>query len=62
VVNPGSVGQPRDGNPKAAYALVDLDQPLIELHRMGYPIEKVRRAHDDLGLPSESASRLIKGK
>jgi len=62
VVNPGSVGQPRDGNPKAAYALVDLDQPLIELHRVGYPIKKVRLAHEELDLPSGSANRLIKGK
>lgn len=62
VVNPGSVGQPRDGNPTAAYAIVDLDGPRVELHRTAYPIEEVKRAHDDVGLPSESATRLEKGE
>ena len=62
VVNPGSVGQPRDGNSTAAYAIVDLDTPLVELHRTEYPIEEVKRAHDDVGLPPKSAKRLEKGE
>ena len=62
VVNPGSVGQPRDGNPTAAYAVVDLDVPLIELHRTEYPIKEVKQAHETVGLPGESATRLEKGE
>ena len=38
VVNPGSVGQPRDGDPRAAYAIIDGDK--IELKRVAYPIEE----------------------
>jgi len=62
VVNPGSVGQPRDGNPTAAYAIVDLDGPIVELHRTEYPIGEVKQAHDDAGLPEKSAKRLKKGE
>ncbi len=62
VVNPGSVGQPRYGNPAAAYALIDLEQPLIELHRVEYSIEKVRQAHEDVGLLENSAKRLRNGR
>ena len=61
VVNPGSVGQPRDGNPKAAYAIVDLDMPLVELHRVSYPIKEVIEAHKEAGLPTEAATRLEEG-
>ena len=39
VVNPGSVGQPRDGDPRAAYAIIDCSK--IELKRVAYPIEQV---------------------
>ncbi len=62
VINPGSVGQPRDGNPMAAYAVIDLDGPSVELHRTKYPIEKVKQAHEAVGLPGKSAARLEKGK
>lgn len=58
VVNPGSVGQPRDGNPKAAYAIVDLAALTVELHRVSYPIAEVRSAHEAVGLPREAADRL----
>jgi len=61
VVNPGSVGQPRDGNPKAAYAIVDLDSPLVQLHRVSYSIDEVKRAHEQTDLPEASATRLEKG-
>lgn len=61
VVNPGSVGQPRDGNPKAAYAIADLSQPMVELHRVAYPIDEVREAHTAAELPTASADRLSEG-
>ena len=50
-INPGSVGQPRDGNPKAAYVTYDLDSGRVELRRVDYDVpgaqEKIRAA----GLP-----------
>jgi len=62
VVNPGSVGQPRDRNSTAAYAIVDLEIPTVELHRAEYPIAEVKQAHNDVGLPLKSAKRLEKGE
>jgi predicted phosphodiesterase len=50
-VNPGSVGQPRDGNPKAAYAIYDLDEQTIELRRVDYDIGETQRKIRDAGLP-----------
>jgi len=50
-VNVGSVGQPRDSNPKAAYAVYDLDKRTIELRRVDYDIEGARRRILDAGLP-----------
>ncbi|WP_280535466.1 metallophosphoesterase family protein [Halopenitus sp. POP-27] len=41
LVNPGSVGQPRDGDPRAAYAVVDVDARRADLHRVAYPIDEV---------------------
>ncbi len=61
IVNPGSVGQPRDGNPGAAFAILDTGSGKIKLWRASYDIEKViedmLRAH----LPEELALRLITG-
>jgi len=61
-VNVGSVGQPRDGNPAAAYVIYDLGEGSIELRRIMYDIptaqEKIRAA----GLPDRLADRLALGK
>ena len=61
-VNVGSVGQPRDGNPLAAYVIYDLNEGSIELRRIMYDIamaqEKIRAA----GLPERLADRLALGK
>lgn len=62
VVNPGSVGQPRDGNPDAAYAVLDLDEPRAEIHRVQYDIDKVADAVTDADLPSMLAERLYRGQ
>jgi len=62
VMNPGSVGQPRDGDPQAAYAIVDLDAMEIEERRVGYEIDRVGRAVAKAGLPEEIGSRLRKGR
>lgn len=49
-VSPGSVGQPRDNNPKAAYAIYDRDAGTIELRRVDYDIEKTRQKMRAAGL------------
>jgi predicted phosphodiesterase len=61
VLNPGSVGQPRDGDPAAAYATLTLDPPTATLHRVGYDIERTVRAVRDAGLPVAAGERLRKG-
>jgi len=41
VINPGSVGQPRDGIPKASYAVFNIERSVFEIHRVEYDVEKV---------------------
>lgn len=62
VVNPGSVGQPRDGDPRAGYAVVDLDAMTVETHRVEYDVDRVQEAVVDAGLPERIGSRLARGK
>ena len=62
VLNPGSVGQPRDRNPKAAYALIDLEQMAVELRRVTYDISQVERAVAEADLPLRTAERLRDGR
>ena len=61
-VNVGSVGQPRDGNPKAAYVIYDLDEGSIELRRLDYDIPKTQKKIYEAGLPARLAERLAVGK
>jgi diadenosine tetraphosphatase ApaH/serine/threonine PP2A family protein phosphatase len=61
-VNVGSVGQPRDLNPKAAYVVYDLDEQTIELRRLDYDIAKAQKKILDAGLPPRLADRLSHGK
>jgi predicted phosphodiesterase len=61
-VNVGSVGQPRDLNPKAAYVVYDLDEQTIELRRLDYDIPKAQKKILDAGLPPRLADRLAHGK
>jgi predicted phosphodiesterase len=61
-VNVGSVGQPRDGNPKAAYVVYDLDEGSIELRRLDYDIGTTQRKILEAGLPPRLAHRLAEGK
>jgi len=60
-VNPGSVGQPRDGNPRAAWGVLDLTQRSFEVRRVGYDIDAVASEIRKAGLPSELADRLYDG-
>ncbi len=61
ILNPGSVGQPRDGNPKASYALIDINEWEFEIRRVDYPIEEVDRKTREVGLPDILAERLYYG-
>jgi len=62
VVNPGSVGQPRDGDPGAAYAVVDTDDQSADLRRVDYDIDEVRDRVQATGLPDEAWERLKEGR
>ena len=62
VMNPGSVGQPRDGDPRAAYSVLDLDDLAVEEHRVEYDVEAVQAAVAEAGLPSRVGSRLSDGR
>ncbi|WP_254542919.1 metallophosphoesterase family protein [Halomarina pelagica] len=62
VVNPGSVGQPRDGDPRAAYAVLDLDRERVDLRRVAYDVDAVERAVRDADLPDAIAGRLRRGR
>jgi len=62
LVNPGSVGQPRDGDPRAAYAIVDTNARRVELFRVAYPVEEAQGKIIDAGLPEVLAQRLAVGR
>jgi putative phosphoesterase len=63
LVNPGSVGQPRDGDPRAAYTLLDLDgEPTVEERRVEYDVAAVVDAVREAGLPEQVGTRLRKGR
>jgi diadenosine tetraphosphatase ApaH/serine/threonine PP2A family protein phosphatase len=58
LLNPGSVGQPRDGDPTASWLEIDTDAGLATWRRTGYDVEAVRTAMLDAGLPARLADRL----
>ena len=62
LVNPGSVGQPRDGDPRAAYGLVDLQARVVTLCRVEYDVAAAQAAIRAAGLPELLASRLSEGR
>ncbi|MDY6779626.1 MAG: metallophosphoesterase family protein, partial [Halobacteria archaeon] len=64
VVNPGSVGQPRDRDPRAGYGVLELSEGNVEveLHRVEYPVEEVQEKIREVGLPEELATRLAEGR
>ena len=61
LLNPGSVGQPRDGDPRAAFLLLDLDARHASFRRVEYDIEQTQREMRDAGLPELLAARLTLG-
>ena len=62
LLNPGSVGQPRDGDPRAAWLALDLDQWTADWRRVEYPIQEAADAIDAAGLPSSLGQRLFIGQ
>lgn len=62
LINPGSVGQPRDGDPRAAYALYESDTRDLLLRRVAYDFESVERKIAVAGLPRALGHRLAFGR
>ena len=61
LVNPGSVGQPRDGDPRAAWGVLDLARRTFDVRRVSYDIDSVASEIRKGGLPTELADRLYSG-
>src|SRR4051812_18196059 len=55
LLNPGSVGQPRDGDPRAAWLELDTDEKVARFHRVAYPIERTQAEIRERGLPETLA-------
>lgn len=62
LVNPGSVGQPRDDDPRAACAVLDTETGAVVHHRVPYDLHAAARAIRDAGLPVELGERLFYGR
>ena len=61
LLNPGSVGQPRDGDPRASYLLLDLDARHASFRRVEYDVERTQSEMREAGLPELLAGRLALG-
>jgi predicted phosphodiesterase len=62
LLNPGSIGQPRDGDPRAGFAIADLDQHIIEFWRVPYDISAVQARMHAARLPESLIQRLSFGR
>jgi putative phosphoesterase len=62
ILNPGSVGQPRDGDPRACYGIYDTETKKFEIRRVTYDVKKVQESIIKAGLPQFMADRLSYGK
>lgn len=61
LLNPGSVGQPRDGDPRAAYAVIETDPGTVTFYRSSYRVHETQRRIRARGLPEVFADRLALG-
>jgi predicted phosphodiesterase len=61
LLNPGSVGQPRDGIPDSSYMVIDTSRESVTWHRVSYDIEAVQAAMQKAGLPARLVQRLSYG-
>jgi len=62
LLNPGSIGQPRDGDPRAAFAIADFDHNIVEFWRVPYDIPAVQERMRDASLPDPLIHRLSLGR
>jgi predicted phosphodiesterase len=62
LVNPGSIGQPRDGNPFASFAMFDSETCAVSVYRVPYKLERAQRKIIEAGLPRPLADRLALGR
>ena len=62
LINPGSVGQPRDGNPRASFGIFDTESLVYRNLRVAYPVKETQRKILEAGLPDELALRLAEGR
>lgn len=62
LVNPGSIGQPRDGDPRAAFASYDTEAGSVTFHRVPYDIERAQKKIFSAGLPDRLGIRLAEGR
>jgi len=61
LLNPGSVGQPRDGDPRAAYLMIDFAAKRAQFRRVPYPVERTQAEIRERNLPEALAERLAHG-
>jgi diadenosine tetraphosphatase ApaH/serine/threonine PP2A family protein phosphatase len=62
LVNPGSIGQPRDGDWRAAFAILDEDRRQVEYYRTAYDLETTQKKMARAGLPQHLIQRLSFGR
>ncbi|HET8841325.1 MAG TPA: hypothetical protein VFN35_07640, partial [Ktedonobacteraceae bacterium] len=62
IINPGGVGQPRDGDPRAAFMVYDSERNTFEFYRVPYSFEKTQEKIIQAGLPQYLAVRLAYGR
>jgi len=62
LINPGSIGQPRDGNPRASFGIFNTDTGVFQVVRVAYAVETTSRKIRAAGLPPELAWRLAEGR
>jgi predicted phosphodiesterase len=62
LINPGSIGQPRDGNPLASFALFDSETRVVSIHRIPYRVVDAQQKILKAGLPRPLADRLAIGR
>jgi diadenosine tetraphosphatase ApaH/serine/threonine PP2A family protein phosphatase len=62
LLNPGSIGQPRDGDTRSAFAIADLSNNTVEFWRVPYDIEDVQKRMATAGLPEPLILRLSFGR
>jgi diadenosine tetraphosphatase ApaH/serine/threonine PP2A family protein phosphatase len=61
LINPGSIGQPRDRDPRASYMTYDSDKKVVRWHRVAYPVDRAQQRILKAGLPKLLADRLAIG-